>query len=221
MRMRERLPFLSGPERLEPAPEAVATMDAPAAGERAAEGEIGTVERLGGALATIAQVMGGEIDSLRNDIKEMETRIQRRIDTEKTFAAASLDAFRNEVFSRIEELRVGQRTALAGFTDEIKTTTMALKESMERVEAQSEARSEGVRNALEQALSEKEQKFEKDLETLSKNLTRAQFQLQQLSTLLSGVAGIFTEHQGREPQLRTGTRAPVGAPESRSPDTAG
>ena len=218
MRMRERLPFLTGPDRLDRESSTAAPADLPAVEERAAEGAIGSVERLGGAFATIAQVMGGEIESLRNDIKEMETRLQRRIDTEKAFAGASLDAFRNEVFSRIEELRAGQRTALAGFTDEIKTTTTALKESMQRVEAQSEARSEGVRIALEQALSEKELKFEKDLEVLSKNLTRAQFQLQQLSTLLSGVAGIFTEHQGREPQIRTGPRTPVGAPENRSPD---
>ena len=55
MRMRERLPFLTGQDRLDREPEAAATADAPAAEDRAGEGEIGTVERLGGAFATIAQ----------------------------------------------------------------------------------------------------------------------------------------------------------------------
>jgi len=32
------------------------------------------------------------------------------------------------------------------------------------------------------------------------------------------VAGIFTEHQTREPQFRSGPRTPVGAPENRPAD---
>ena len=62
--------------------------------------------------------------------------------------------------------------------------------------------------SLEHIVSETEQKLDDHLKTLTKSLTRAQLQLQQLSGLISGVASVFSEHQAREPQLPVGAKAP-------------
>ena len=220
MGIRGRLPFLNGSNPSEQHPEVVASTVEPPAALEAGNGEAANdkpsgVERLGGALDTIGQVMGTEIDSLQQSISEMETRLSRRIDSERRHNSASIDALRNEIFPRFEELRRGQKNELDEVAAETTETATALRESLQQARTEASTRSEEVRIGLEHIVSETEQRLDDHCKTLTKNLTRAQLQLQQLSAMISSVAGVFAEHQAREPQPPPGAKAPTPRSEGR------
>jgi hypothetical protein len=132
-----------------------------------------------------------------------------------------MGALKDEIFSRFEELRQGQNKELEEISAETTRTATALRESLQQTRSEAGARSEEVRVGLEHIVSETEHKLDAHLETLAKNLTRTQLHLQQLSGLINGVAGVFSEHQAREPQLPVGAKAPRPRSEGRpGPDAS-
>lgn len=154
------------------------------------------------AFGAIAQVVRGEMDSLKRSIAEMETKLDKRLDAEKASMNSAIGDLRQDVISRVESLRQSQQKAIADIADQSKASAASLKGQLEQARQQTDSRTNEIKAGLEQILTAKEEKLVKELEALTQNLSGVRVDLErqmstsgQVSSLLNNMANVFSDEK--------------------------
>jgi hypothetical protein len=157
---------------------------------------------LGGAFDAIARVVRGEMDSLKRSIVEIEKKVDQRLDAEKASMNSAIGDLRQDVISRVENLRQTQQKAIADIADQSKASAASLKGQLEQARQQTDTRSNEIKSGLEQILTAKEEKLVKELESLTHNLSGVRVDLErqmstsgQVSSLLNNMAHVFQDEK--------------------------
>lgn len=159
-------------------------------------------EALVGAFDAVAQVVRREMETLRRSIVGLETQLVRRIEAEKSDLSSAMSALRQDMISRVDELRQHQQKALAEAAEQSKASIVALRGHLEQERQHASSRADEVKAGLEQILKAKEQKLEKELETLAQSLSGVRVDLAQqvatagrVSAVLNDIAEVFADPQ--------------------------
>jgi len=157
---------------------------------------------LSGAFDAIAQVVRGEMDSIKRSIADMETKLGRRLDAEKASMNSAIGDLRQDVISRVESLRQTQQKAIADIGEQSKASAASLKGQLEQARDQTNTRTNEIKTGLEQILSAKEEKLVKELEALTHNLSGLRVDIErqmttsgQVSSLLNNMATVFSDEK--------------------------
>ena len=157
---------------------------------------------MSGAFDAIAQVVRGEMDSLKRSISEMEAKLGQRLDAEKASMNSAISDLRQDVISRVESLRQTQQKAIADISEQSKASSASLKGQLEQARDQTNTRTNEVKAGLEQILRAKEEKLAKELEALTHNLSGVRVDLErqlntsgQVSSLLNNMANVFSDEK--------------------------
>ena len=157
---------------------------------------------LSGAFDAIAQVVRGEMDSLKRSIADMQTKLDERLDAEKANMNAAIGDLRQDVISRVENLRQAQQKAIGDLNEQSKASAASLKGQLEQARQQNDTRTNEVKAGLEQILTAKEDKLVKELEALTRNLSGVRVDLErqmstsgQVSSLLNNMANVFSDEK--------------------------
>jgi len=153
-----------------------------------------------GAFDSVAQVVRREIESLKRSVVGLENQLHRRIESEKEALNSSMSALRQDLVSRVDELRQNQQKALAEMSEQTKASVVSLRGQFEQARQQADSRAGEIKAGLEQILSAKEQKLEKELDALTHNLSGMRVDLEQqvatagrVSALLNDIAQVFSD----------------------------
>ena len=154
------------------------------------------------AFDAIAQVVRGEMDSLKRSIVDIETKVGQRLDAEKASMNSAIGDLRQDVISRVESLRQSQQKAIADIAEQSKASAASLKGQLEQARQQTDTRTNDVKAGLEQILTAKEEKLVKELEALTHNLSGVRVDLErqmstsgQVSSLLNNMATVFSDEK--------------------------
>jgi hypothetical protein len=157
-------------------------------------------EPLVGAFDAVAQVMRREFDVLKRSIVGLESQLVRRIESERESLGAAVSALRQDVMSRVDELRQSQQKALSELSEQSKASIVSLRGQFEQARQQADSRAVEIKAGLEQILSAKEQKLEKELDALTHNVSGMRVDLEQqmatagrVSALLNDIAQVFSD----------------------------
>ena len=157
-------------------------------------------EALAGAFEAVAQVVRREIESLKRSIVGLETQLVRRMESEKENMTAAIAALRQDVVSRSNELRESQQKTFAEMAEQSKASIVSLRGQFEQARQQVTARAEEIKTDLEQVLTAKEQRLEKEIEAMSHRFSGMRVDLEQqmanagrVSNLLNDIAQVFSD----------------------------
>jgi DNA repair exonuclease SbcCD ATPase subunit len=198
MKIREKLPFMPGSGQQEARPEEPPQAESPVTAAPPGPNEAKAAHQLGEAFETVGKVMVGELGSLRRSVKELESRLDRRIEAEKQATATAVDALGKEVLSKIDELRQNQQKTVS-------EAIANLRELLQRARDQADDRSKEVKEGLEKILLAKEQKLGNELSDLADRVSGVRRDLAQqvetagtMGALLDNVANVFSVQKARQ-----------------------
>lgn len=144
--------------------------------------------RMHTAFAVVAQLVDGEVESLRRSLAELEKTLNRTIDGEKEARTNAVDGAKRELSSRIDEVVSAQDKSVN-----------ELKQSAEQERERVAGRLDEMKNAIEKSVNKKVEKLSGELDTLGRNLGALQLELQRqmetserVTALLNNMAGVFT-----------------------------
>lgn len=201
MKFKPRLPLSQNQDTPEENPEQVPPVK-PEVKVESRENRVQSGDPLSGAFDAIAQVVRSEMESLKRSIAEMETKVDKRLDTEKASMNSAIGDLRQDVISRVESLRQSQQKAIADIAEQSKASAASLKGQLEQARQQNDSRTSEVKTGLEQILTAKEEKLVKELEALTQNLSGVRGDLErqmstsgQVSSLLNNMANVFQDEK--------------------------
>ena len=201
MKFKPRLPLPQSQDTPEETPEQTPPAK-PEEKVEARENRTQTGDPLSGAFDAIAQVVRGEMDSLKRSVADMETKLGQRLDAEKASMNSAIGDLRQDVISRVESLRQTQQKAIADISEQSKASAASLKGQLEQAREQTNTRTNEIKTGLEQILSAKEDKLVKELEGLTRNLSGVRVDLErqmsssgQVSSLLHNMATVFSDEK--------------------------
>jgi len=198
MKIREKLPFMPGSGQQQARPEEPPQAETPVTAAPPGPNEAKAAHQLGGAFETVGKVMVAELESLRRAVKELDSRLDRRIDAEKQATATAVDALGKEVLSKLDELRQNQQKTVS-------EAIANLRELLQRARDQADDRSKEVKEGLEKILLAKEQKLGNGLSDLADKVAGVRRDLAQqveaagtMGALLDNVANVFSVQKARQ-----------------------
>jgi len=206
MKFKSRLPLPSNP--FQPASDDSEAQSEPRAVEAqspespapAPQQEKGGPEALLGAFDAVAQVVRREIESLKRSVVGLESQLHRRMESEKEALNSAMSSLRQDMVSRMDELRQNQQKALAEMNEQTKASVVSLRGQFEQARQQADSRAVEIKAGLEQILTAKEQKLEKELDALTNSVSGMRVDLEQqvvsagrVSALLNEVAQVFSD----------------------------
>jgi len=181
------------------------------------------------AFATVAQAVGGEVESLRRSLAALEQTLNRTVDVEKEARTNAVDGVKRELSSRIGEVVSGQektvnelkqsaeqeRKRVAGSVEDVKQAAVRERERIA-------GRVDEMKDAIEKSVNERVEKLSGKLDALGRNLGALQLELQRqmetserVTALLNSMAGVFTVNQA---QASPASAAAAGQPAATASD---
>jgi myosin heavy subunit len=166
-------------------------------------------EVLASAFEAVAQVVRREIESLKRSIVGLETQMVRRMDSEKENLNAAISALRQDLGSRASEMRESQQKAFGEMAEQSKASIVSLRGQFEQVRQQTTARAEEIKASVEQLVTAKEQRLEKEIEALTHRMSGMKVELEQqmanagrVSNLLNDIAHVCQDPKAlpKDPQ---------------------
>lgn len=165
-----------------------------------AQQDKGDGEVLASAFEAVAQVVRREIESLKRSIVGLETQLVRRMESERENVSAAISAMRQDLASRASELREQQQKAFGEMAEQSKASIVSLRGQFEQVRQQTTARAEEIKTSVEQLVTAKEQRLEKEIEAMSHRFSGMKTDLEQqmanagrVSNLLNDIAQVFND----------------------------
>jgi len=176
-------------------------------------------DALAGAFEAVGQIVAREMETVKHSISELETRMARRFEAEKTAMASTIGALRQDAVARIEALRQSQQKAISDLSEQSKASVNGLRGHFEPALEKANHRAEEVKTGLEQILTATEKKLEQELQALTHALSGLRIDLDRqvttsgrVSDLLNNMADLFSDPESLPEQLSR--RASDGEPES-------
>lgn len=200
MKFKSRLPlssepFVPGVEASAARPGEPALDAQPRPQEKSDEGEA-----LAGAFEAVAQVVRREMESLKRAIVGLESQLLRRVESEKEGLASAISNLRQDMLARVDELRQAQQKALGEMNEQTKSSIVSLRGQFEQARQYSNTRADEIKAGLEQILTAREQKLEKELDAMTHSLSGMRVDLEQqiatagrVSSLLSDLGAVFAD----------------------------
>ena len=209
MKFKSRLPLSSEPyqpgvETPVAHPAETAQEAQPRPQEKSEEGEA-----LAGAFEAVAQIVRREMDSLKRAIVGLESQLLRRIETEKDGLVSAIASLRQDMISRVDELRQVQQKTLGEMNEQSKSAIVSLRGQLEQARQHASTRADEIKAGLEQILTAREQKLEKELDAMTHSLSGMRVDLDRqvatagrVSNLLNDIGAVFSDPRAvpKDPQ---------------------
>jgi chromosome segregation ATPase len=192
-------------------------------------------ERLEGALDTIFEVLGSDrLDEVRERVTEAEHRLSGQIISVREQSTSATDGLRNDLTTRVDEafgkldevtgkldelvekldslstklgeLDERQKSAVDALEKKIGDATADLNRQLKESESVAEDRIRAVKDELGTNLASKEEHINKELDTLTRNMSGIQLEFGQhsraterMSIVLDGLANVLKPEAPRPP----------------------
>jgi hypothetical protein len=176
-------------------------------------------DALAGAFEAVGQVVAREMQTVKRSIAELETRLARRLESEKTSLTSTIGDLRQDLIARIEALRQSQQKAISDVSEQSKASVSGLRGRFEPALEKANQRADEVKTGLEQILLATEKKLEQELHALTHALSGVRIDLDRqvatsgrVSDLLNNMAELFSDPGSLPEQLSRPARS--GEPES-------
>jgi hypothetical protein len=155
-----------------------------------------------GAFEAVGRVVVQEMETVRQSIAELETRLARRLESERASTTSAINDLRQDAIARIEALRKSQQKAITELGEQSKASVSGLRGQFEPALEKANRRAEEVKTGLEQILATTEKKLEQELQALTYSLSGVRTDLDrqvttstQVSTLLNNMADLFSDSE--------------------------
>jgi len=199
MKFKPRLPLST--DSYQPGVDSPSTRpDEPALDAQAGPEDKSEAEALTGAFEAVAQVVRREMDSHKRAIVGLESQLVRRIETEKESLASAISSLRQDMLSRVEDLRQVQQKALADMSEQSKASIVSLRGQFEQARQYANTRADEIKAGLDQILTAREQKLEKELDAMTHSLSGMRGDLERqmstasrVSALLNDIGAVFSD----------------------------